>query len=306
MERPRASVVKVIFDGKTMKYIDLHLHSTYSDGAYSPREVVRMAAQAGFAAAAVCDHDNVDGTAEAEAAGSECGIEILSGVELSVQWGEYYDIHLLGYGFDPSDPELCRSLEEFRTFRKTRNEQVVERVNRRLRQEKRDPIEFFRVQALAGGTFGRPHIAMALLEKGYVRTNEEAFRQYLVPCNVPKRYFPIKEAIDLVHRAGGIAVLAHPPFIHPERPVLEGLLDAFLPLGLDGVEAWNNGADNEDIDWMITQARRRGLLVTGGTDFHGLEGESLTIGGSRGNLRVPVACMEEIRRALKKLHQRIS
>jgi 3',5'-nucleoside bisphosphate phosphatase len=284
------------------RFIDLHLHSTCSDGVHPPAEVVRLAAAAGLTAAALCDHDNIDCIDEALTAGHELGVEIITGVELSVIWQEMEDIHLLGYGFDHHHPELQRSLQEFRDFRETRNERVVARVNEKLVGEGRDPVDFVRVLSLAGGTVGRPHIAMALKEKGYVANSEEAFQRYLVPCNVPKRYFPIDEAISLLHRSGGITVLAHPPFITSDRREFELLLDALVPLGLDGLEAYNNGSSNDDIDWYITQARRRGLIVTGGSDFHGFEGGEIVLGGGRGNLKIPYSCLEEIRHCLARRH----
>lgn len=259
-----------------------------------------MAARAGLAAVALADHDNIDGIDAALAAGAEVGVEVISGVELSVVWEAIQDIHLLGYGFDHHDSELRSALQSFREFRETRNERIVERVNEKLLSEGRAPIDIAAVKAKAGGTLGRPHIAMALLDDGHVATKDDAFVRYLVPCNVEKRYFPIAEAIDLIHRAGGVTVLAHPPFIPVDRKGLLALLDTFAALGLDGVEAYNTGASNDDIDWTITQTRRRGLLVTGGSDFHGIEGGEIVIGGGRGNLKVPYACVEEIRAVVEK------
>lgn len=277
------------------KFIDLHLHSTCSDGLHPPEDVVRLAAEAGLAAVALCDHDNVDGVAVAQAAGDRLGVEVLSGVELSTVWEAFSDLHLLGYNFDHRHPELAANLAEFRDFREARNEQIVTRINEQLAREGRAPIAFATVLARAGGTVGRPHIALELIAHGYVASTEEAFERYLVPCNVAKRFFPLNLAIDLVHRAGGVAVLAHPPFITPDRQALERLLDVFVTLGLDGVEAWNSGATRNDIDWYITLARRRGLLVTGGSDFHGSEGGTVRVGRGRGQLRIPYACVEEIR-----------
>ena len=284
----------------TRKLVDLHLHSTCSDGIFPPDEVVRMAAKVGLAAVALADHDNIDGIEAALAAGAEVGVEVISGVELSVVWESIQDIHLLGYGFDHRDADLRTALQSFREFRETRNERIVERVNEKLLAEGRAPIDIAAVKAKAGGTLGRPHIAMALLDDGHVATKDEAFNRYLVPCNVEKRYFPIAEAIDLIHRAGGVTVLAHPPFIPVDRKGLLALLDTFAALGLDGVEAYNTGASNDDIDWMITQTRRRGMLVTGGSDFHGIEGGEIVIGGGRGNLKVPYTCVEEIRAVVEK------
>lgn len=278
--------------------VDLHLHSTCSDGIFAPAEVVRRAADAGLAAMALCDHDNIDGIEEALVEGKSLGVEIISGVELSVLYKSYRDIHLLGYGFDRRDPHLGQALAEFRDFRKNRNRLIVENINRVLKKENRRSISFDRVRELAGGTFGRPHIAQVLIEAGHVRNVEEAFRRYLVPCNVDKRYFPIEEAIALVHRAGGVTSLAHPPYISSDRREIVGILDELVPLGLEGIEAYNTGATGDDIDWYITQARRRGMIVTGGSDFHGIEKGEVQIGRGRGNLSIPYTCVEEIRERL--------
>lgn len=276
-------------------FVDLHLHSTCSDGKLSPEGVIAAAAAAGLRAVALADHDNIDGIEPALATGERLGIEVLSGVELSVVWGERKDVHLLGYAFDWRHPELVQSLAEFQAFRENRNAQIVDRVNARLAKEGRQPISFARVRQLAGGTVGRPHVALALLEAGAVRSVEDAFRRYLGSCNVPKRFFPADEAIDLLHRAGGVAVLAHPPFVTRDRQAFLAFLEELITLGLDGVEVHNSGASKEDIDWYLTQAVRRGLLVTGGSDYHGLEGEGLRIGIGPGHLRIPYACVAAIR-----------
>lgn len=285
------------------RYVDLHLHSTCSDGLHPPHVVVEMARKIGLAAMALADHDNIDGIADAMAAGAASGIEVLAATELSVQWETYHDIHLLGYGFDHHDAELQRELAEFRRFREHRNELIVLRVNEQLVSEGRTPLDLAAVKAKAGGTIGRPHIAEALIESGHVSDKDEAFERYLVPCNVPKRLFPIDQAIAMVHRAGGVAVLAHPPFIGADRRTLEEMVRRFVAMGLDGIEAYNSGADNETIDWTITLARRNGLIVTGGTDFHGADGEVLTLGGNRGNLKVPYGCVEEIHAALARIRR---
>jgi predicted metal-dependent phosphoesterase TrpH len=281
-------------------YIDLHLHTTCSDGSHSPEEVVEMAAEAGLRAISICDHDALDGTDAAITAGKKFGIEVITGVELSVVWEEYEDVHLLGYGYDHHNPNLCQSLEQFRTFRRNRNVMIVERVNERLVDQGRESIDVADVQRRAAGAIGRPHIAMALIDHGYVRNTEEAFQKYLVPCNVPKRLFPIKEAIEMIHSAGGVAVLAHPQFISSQRSVLLELFDAFKELGLDGIEAYNSGSSNDDIDWTITAAVRRELLVTGGSDFHGLSKGDISIGRGRGNLKTPYSCVEAIHAAIAR------
>jgi len=274
--------------------VDLHTHSTCSDGTLAPEALVEAAADLGLRAIALADHDNIDGIAAATAAGAVKGVEVLPGVELSVVWEKLNDLHLLGYGFDPGHPGLNASLAEFRAFRANRNRMILERVNARLVEERRVPLPFAEIAARAGGTLGRPHIGRALLAAGYVRTMEDAFQRYLVPCNVPKRFFPIAEAIDLLHAAGGCSVLAHPMYIDIDDRELPALLDTFIPMGLDGMECWCGGADNATVDRLLTLARRKGLIATGGSDFH-QPGGSTTLGRGLGNLKIPYGCVEELR-----------
>jgi len=287
-----------------MVKVDLHLHSTCSDGLHSPAEVVSLAAEAGVVAIAIADHDNIDGIDEAQEAGQKLGITVLSAVELSSQWESYHDIHLLGYGFDHHDPELQSELKKFQDFRSGRNRQIIERVNLKLAQENLGAIDPDEVQRRAGGTIGRPHIAQALLDAGYVESNDAAFDRYLVPCNVPKRYFPLDQAIELIHRCGGVAVLAHPPYITRDRFELEQLIKLFVTFDLDGIEAYNNGASLEDIDWAIKLARKYNLIVTGGSDYHGTRGSDVEIGCGFGRLSIPFSCVEEICQARQRRHGR--
>jgi predicted metal-dependent phosphoesterase TrpH len=282
------------------QYVDLHIHTTCSDGYFSPEEIVDFAEKAGLVAIALADHDNVDGISRAIQASIESGIKVIPAVELSSQWFHYTDMHLLGYGFDYQDPYLLRALIEFQEFRANRNQQIIERVNQKLADEKRQPIDPVAVRQLAGGTIGRPHIAQALRQAGYVANNNEAFERYLVPCNVSKRYFPADEAIRLIHGSGGIVVLAHPPYVTRDRRKLEALVVELVSLGLDGIEAYNNGSDLEDTDWLIKLARQHGLIVTGGSDFHGDTGSTIEVGRGIRGIRVPYGCVEEIKAALKK------
>ncbi len=149
-----------------LNYVDLHVHSTCSDGYYTPEEVVRLAREAGLVALALADHDNIDGIERAQRAGAEMGVEVIAAVELSTQWCEYSDMHLLGYGFDYRNPHLLRALDDFQVFRRTRNLRIVEKVNRKLRTEQRQPLDPDAVQLLAHGTIGRPHIAQGLAPGG--------------------------------------------------------------------------------------------------------------------------------------------
>lgn len=279
------------------KYIDLHLHSNCSDGIHPPETVVCMAADAGVSALAICDHDNIDACQAALTAGRAAGIDVLSGVELSVVHDDIFDIHLLGYGFDPQHQQLVTKLNEFQQFRQHRNAQIVVNINARLVEHGHEPLNFDDVVSRAGGALGRPHIGRELIERGYARSMEEAFQRYLVACNVEKRFFPLADAIDLIHRAGGVAVLAHPAFIHIDDEQFRHLLDRCVAFGLDGVECHFGGVTRQRIDWYITEARRRKLLVTGGSDYHGDAGKKIGYCGM-GNLRIPYACYEEVVTAL--------
>jgi len=274
--------------------VDLHLHSIHSDGALTPAALVDEAAILGLRAIALADHDNLDGIAEAMAAGVRHGVEVLPGVELSVVCGELRDLHLLGYAFDPQHAGLREALVEFRAYRANRSRLILERVNASLASGGLPPLDFAAVAARAGGTLGRPHLGQALLAAGHVRSMEEAFVRYLVPCNVPKRYFPVAEAIALVHAAGGCAVLAHPMLIDLPDTALPGLLDTLRGMGLDGMEVWCGGADNETVDRLLSMARRKELIATGGSDFH-QPGFGPAMGRGLGNLRIPYRCVEELR-----------
>ncbi len=275
--------------------VDLHLHSTFSDGVMTPTELVAEAARIGLRAIALADHDNVDGIPEAIAAGRKSGVEVISAVELSVVWQDYQDLHLLGYGFDHEDQTLKEALAEFRDFRAGRSQRIVEKINQQLQKEGRQPLDSAEIRRRAGGTIGRPHIGHALLAAGHVQSMDAAFERYLVPCNEPKRFFPIDDAIRLIQDAGGCTVLAHPIFIGIDDKKLIELLHQLIAIGLDGLEAYNSGTGNDDIDRYITLARRMGLIVTGGSDFHQPLQGGIVIGTGRGNLKIPYRCVEEIR-----------
>ena len=279
-------------------YVDLHVHTTCSDGYYCAEKVVQMSAHAGLVAIALADHDNVDGIDLAMAAARPLGLEVIPAVELSSQWRSFTDLHLLGYGFDHQNPALAAELEQFQSFRARRNEKIIEAVNLKLAGEGRAPIDPEEVRRLAGGTIGRPHIAQVLRQKAYVGGNEDAFTRYLIPCNVPKYYFPADKAISLIHACGGVAVLAHPPYVTRDHRQLEVLVAELVGLGLDGIEVYNNGSGLEDTDRLIRLARNHELIITGGSDFHGEPGSAIQIGYGLRGIRVPYDCVEEIKEAL--------
>jgi predicted metal-dependent phosphoesterase TrpH len=185
------------------RYVDLHLHSIHSDGICTPTELVRMAKAKGLRAIALADHDSVDGIDEALAAGAEHGVEVIPALELSVAFRKQSDIHLLGYYIDHHDATLLDKLEKFRRRRDERGKTIVDRINTRLQSQGRSEVSYEEVLASAKGAVGRPHIGRVLIAKGVASTMEDAFARFLGPCNEPKRYFPMNEALAEIKRAGG-------------------------------------------------------------------------------------------------------
>ena len=280
-------------------FVDLHIHSNYSDGAFSPQELLRRASEAKLVAIAIADHDSVAGVNEGISAGSLLNIDVLPAVELSVQFKSWEDIHLLGYGIDVTDSQFLDKLNSFRDRREHRNIDILERVNDMLADENETPIALSEVLAFTRDTIGRPHIARALLERGYVSNIEDAFRRYLVPCNVPKCYWPIDDAISEIRRIGGIAVLAHPTTVSTDRQELRDIIIELSCMGLDGIEVFNNMAREEEMEFLRRLADDLGLLVTGGSDFHGIE-EGLEMGKGRGGIRFSDTLLAPIKERLSE------
>lgn len=252
--------------------IDLHIHSTASDGVYSPSEVVRLAREHALDVIALTDHDSAEGIRPALAAASEQGStpEVLAGIELSAE-DEEADRHILGYLFDPDDAGLAAFTRHLRESRVRRIEQMVTRLN-----ALGVPLDVGDVLALSkGGAAGRPHVARALLHRGVVTTLEDAFTRYIGddgPAYVPHHRVSPAEAIALVHRAGGVAVLAHPGRYADYRPLLDGL----LPLGLDGLEVYYPDHTPAMTRELRAAARKHGLVISAGSDFHRREGDGAT------------------------------
>ena len=264
--------------------IDLHVHSCFSDGALTPSELVTMAKNLDLRMIAIADHDSVAGVSEGIASGITVSVEVIPAVELSVQFENWHDVHLLGYGIDHCDQIFLRQLNAFRERRERRNDEILALVNKLLLAEGRTAIDIDEVLIFARDSIGRPHIARALLERGYVENIEDAFRRYLVTCNVPKSYWPIEDAIREIHRIGGVAVLAHPTSISKDHQELRRVIIDLKGLGLNGIEVYNNLVYTEEMEFLRRLAVELELLVTGGSDFHGIE-DGLEMGKGRGGLR---------------------
>lgn len=246
-------------------HADLHLHSTASDGEHSPQEVVRRAVQAGFDTLALTDHDSVEGLAQAREAADALGVRLIPGVELSC--GAQKEIHILGYGFDTENAQM----RDFCARRRAHREERAERIVRRLCELGRS-VSLERVRELARGVIARPHIARAMVEAGHVATVAEAFERYLNvgrPAYEPKEEVKVAEAAALIAQAGGVMVLAHPMELKLGSAALESLVAEWHAQGLAGLEVYHPSAQNNQAAALLRLARREGLLVTGGSDFHG-------------------------------------
>ncbi len=253
---------------------DLHLHTTASDGRLSPRELVEMAAAQGMEVIAVTDHDSVSGiTSALEAAEDFPQLTVIPGVEINtdVPRGE---VHVLGYFLDYSSPALESTLSGLRDGRRTRAQKMVAKLG-----ELGLSIEWDRVRELAGdGSVGRPHVAQAILERGYVSSFKEAFNKYIGregPAYVQRDKLSPREAVKLVTDAGGVAVLAHPADIE----ALDSLLLELVSAGLVGLEGHYGNYSTDVIRHLELLAQKHGLFVTGGSDFHGLDSDETPLGG---------------------------
>lgn len=275
-------------------HIDLHLHSNMSDGVLSPEKLVATAAKAGLKTIALCDHDTVAGVSSAQSAGLQHGLEVISGVELSVAFKGHKDVHLLGYFIDITAPELLQNLQKFSDHRSNRTTEIIEAINLMLFKKGAPPINQQEVEQLASGVIGRPHIARILISKGHARNMEDAFQRFLIPCNVPKLYWDLEEAVKTIHYTGGIAVLAHPTTISRDRKKLTDLITELGQIGLDGLEVYNALASESEMIFLQGLARKLNLLMTAGSDFHGIEGVD-QLGKGRGGIRFSECLLPPIR-----------
>jgi len=248
---------------------DLHTHTCYSDGADTPAQLVAKAAQQGLHSMAITDHDTLAGLPEAQQAGLDCGVEVLVGVELTVQYQQYDDIHLLGYFFAPEHPALQARLALAQQHRVQRGVEMLERINALLVQYGRDPLDSQRVLHSARGALTRPHLAHALVARGYATSVQNAFEQFLIPCNVPKAALRPEEAFTLVAQAGGVCSFAHPGTVSTDPEVMYPLLATFKAMGMVGLEVYHHHHYPDAIGFFQHCATRYGLVATGGSDYHG-------------------------------------
>ncbi len=249
-----------------MALADFHLHSTASDGTVPPSEVVSLAARNGARTIALTDHDTVDGLREAGEAARRLNVRLVPGIELSTDLGPH-DVHIIALGVDPANPELLEFLAQQREHRVRRAYRIVEALA--AHGLELDPKRLFEIAGEA--SVGRPHVARALMERGYVSSVQEAFDRWLgtgKPGDIPRPKLTPAEAIRRIHAWGGIAIAAHPLFVGEEyRAVLAALVEA----GVDGIEVYYRDYPAEVVRELEAFASAHGLAKSGGSDFHGLD-----------------------------------
>lgn len=254
--------------------LDLHIHTTASDGTLTPAQVVEMAKERGFSTVAVTDHDTMDGVEEALRAGRRCGVKVIPGVEISC--GISLEVHMLGYGMRPDHPVMVEMLERMRRAR-------VERMRRILENLRTLGIDISEeeVQALADGAIGRPHIARVMVAKGVVPDVRTAFREYIglgARAYAEREKLTAEEVIRNVRTAGGIPVLAHGGLLQRTELQLEQWIAAMKNVGMMGLECYHNAHTPAVERFLRNAAARYGLLVTGGSDFHGATRPDVQLG----------------------------
>jgi hypothetical protein len=279
-----------------MKAIDLHVHSTFSDGTLTPTELAAKAKQLNLSAMALTDHDTVAGVPEIVEAGKAEGIEIIPGVELST----FYDkteVHIVGLYIDYTDETFKKELEAQRMNRHNRNIQICEKFN-----ELGIKLDYEEMQKkYADSVITRAHFADYLLEKGYISSRNEAFERYIGsngPCYIPRKKITPAQAITLIKNAGGIAILAHPVLYHLGKEQMNKLLDYLCDAGIAGLEAIYSTYTLGDELEMKRLAAQRGLLISGGSDYHGANKPYIELGIGKGHLFVPYSVLEEIKKSL--------
>ena len=279
------------------KLIDLHTHSTCSDGSMSPTELVRHAAENSLTAIALTDHDTVSGVEEALRAGERYGVEVVPAIEFSVK--SETETHILGFFIDIHNPVLQGILSEIIEKRIERNAMTA-----KLLQNLGFDVTLEEAKSLApSGVVGRAHFARVMMNKGFVSSVKEAFEKYLAsgkPAYFGNQKLEAKTAIEAIHSAGGVAFLAHPHLIKIPDERLEKFLDELKTFGLDGLEGYYTDYDEEMQAKFQAMAERHGLGISGGTDFHAQMKPHIAIGKGLGNMAIPYSVLEKIKESVSK------
>ena len=286
------------------RIVDLHVHSTESDGTFTPTEVIAEAKKAGLSAIALTDHDTATGIRKAMGAAKEAGIELIPGIELSTAYTfpgkkQEKEIHIVGLYINPDDPELLKMTAEFRECRDKRNEKMIAAL-----QEEGFPITMEALLAEnTDSVITRANIARFLYEHGWIKSVSEAFDKYIgdgCRCYVGRFKVSPMEAVSLIKRTGGIAILAHPLLYHLGVEQLQLLIDDLKAVGLDGIEAIYSTYTTGEEQLVKRIAKENKLLISGGSDFHGANKPYIHLGTGKGTMSVPHEFLEAMRTSFTK------
>lgn len=274
-----------------MKTVDLHIHTTASDGTASPAEAVRMAHELGLAAIAVTDHDTVSGCAEAVAEGKALGLEVVPGVELSSRYGK--TIHILGYFLRTESPALTRVLDGIVAERDERNRKMAA-----LMAADGLRVDYDEMKQRFGPVIGRPNFGQVLVDLGLAENVQDAFDRFIEKGQryyLPRKMLSIERSVEVIREAGGVPVLAHPFQYRLEESALRQLIEHCMDHGLLGLECRYSLYDEEQSRYLLTLAKEYGLTPSGGSDFHGSNKPHISLGSGTGSLAVPAEWLEGLR-----------
>ena len=274
-----------------MDTIDLHTHSTFSDGTFTPLQLVKYAEEKGLKAFALTDHDTTEGVKEAKSI--ETNVEVISGVEISTRYDKK-EIHIVGLYVNENDADLNKQLKYYREKRVTRNFEILEKLNSLGVNITIDDVK----ESCTGDVISRAHIAKALVSKGFVGSYTEAFDRYLGDnkcAYVPRETLNHEESMELITKAGGVPVLAHPLLYKMSDTNLENMMVKLRQKGLKAVEVYYSTHSNSDTQHIMAMANRVGLIYSGGSDFHGATKPKIDMGTGMGKLAVPYEILEKIR-----------
>lgn len=284
--------------------LDLHIHTTASDGSLTPTQVVQLARKKGFSLIAVTDHDTMGGVAEALEAGKKYNVDVVPGVEISS--GVTLEVHMLGYGMSPDHPVMKAMMEDMRAARVERMERIIENL-----QKMGVPITVEEVEAVAGGAIGRPHIAQVLIAHGLVPDVRTAFREYIgvgAKAYVERRKMTSEQVVANIRDAGGVPVLAHGGLLRISEVELNQWIDSMAKKGLMGLECYHNAHTPQMERLLRAAAERNRLLVTGGSDFHGASRPDVELGTGLSRWNDRQACrgrfLQVVAQAQHDLHMR--
>ena len=278
-----------------MSYIDLHVHSSASDGSLTPEEVVDLAKHAGLTAFALTDHDTVEGVERALVHAKKIkDIEVIPGTELSCYYNNR-EIHIVGLFINHKDETFLKELQKLEQAREARNEKMVQNF-----VDAGIPITLEELKhGNPNSVITRAHFARVLIEKGICKDKTEVFDKYLgigCPFYLPKPKVTPEHVISLIHQAGGIAILAHPYSYKLSKTEIAHMLDDLIPAGLSGIECYYSTYDDGQMQELRNIACAKKLLISGGSDFHGTVKPDISIGTGHGNLRIPDQLLTAIRK----------